>query len=104
MKWHAVGLLGVRRRAPTIKAQEVAHLPRLVNGPVISPAQGIKPLLIELEGDDRAGAAWIMNADTGIAERSQARLEPPRQPEACGRCHSRRTSGYARRAASSAWQ
>lgn len=40
--------------------------------------------------DDRAGAAWVMNLDTGIAERSKTRIDPPRQPEACGRCHSRR--------------
>jgi tetratricopeptide (TPR) repeat protein len=40
--------------------------------------------------DDRNGAAWVMNPDTGIAERSPPRREPLRQPEACGRCHSRR--------------
>lgn len=45
-------------------------------------------LVVDL--DDRAGAAWVMNPETGIAERSKARLEPPRQPEACGRCHARR--------------
>ena len=31
-----------------------------------------------------------MNPDTGIAERSEVRTQPQQQPEACGRCHSRR--------------
>jgi hypothetical protein len=40
--------------------------------------------------DDRGGTGWVMNPDTGIAARSEPRMTPPRQPEACGRCHSRR--------------
>ncbi|MDH4109410.1 MAG: tetratricopeptide repeat protein [Gammaproteobacteria bacterium] len=40
--------------------------------------------------DDNEGAAWIVNAETGIAARSELRVRPPRQPDACGRCHSRR--------------
>ncbi len=40
--------------------------------------------------DDRGRATWIMNADTGIAARSEVRMQPQQQPEACGRCHSRR--------------
>lgn len=40
--------------------------------------------------DDAERAAWIMNPDTGIASRSELRMQPPVQPEACGRCHSRR--------------
>ncbi len=40
--------------------------------------------------DDHGQASWIMNPDTGIAARSEARTNPQRQPEACGRCHSRR--------------
>ncbi|MDG2375010.1 MAG: tetratricopeptide repeat protein [Woeseiaceae bacterium] len=40
--------------------------------------------------DDAERAVWMMNADTGIATRSEVRLRPPMQPEACGRCHSRR--------------
>ena len=40
--------------------------------------------------DDRDGTSWVMNPETGIAVRSEARLVPPGQPEACGRCHSRR--------------
>ena len=40
--------------------------------------------------DDAGRAVWTMNNDTGIATRSEIRLRPPMQPEACGRCHSRR--------------
>lgn len=40
-------------------------------------------------GDNRM-AAWIMKPDRGTAERSLAATSPPQQPEACGRCHSRR--------------
>ena len=43
--------------------------------------------LIEL-GD--AGAAWVMNPDTGIAERSRPRTHRT-QSETCARCHSRRS-------------
>lgn len=52
-------------------------------------------LLVDL--DDRNGAVWIMNEQSGIAERNPAMMSPTRQPEACGRCHSRRgiaTSDY----------
>ncbi len=44
----------------------------------------------EADLDDRGRATWIMNADTGIAARSEVRMQPQQQPEACGRCHSRR--------------
>jgi tetratricopeptide (TPR) repeat protein len=44
-------------------------------------------LLVDL--DDRGTSAWIMNSETGIAERSKPSLRK-RQPESCGRCHSRR--------------
>jgi predicted CXXCH cytochrome family protein len=40
--------------------------------------------------DDKGGATWVMNPDTGIAERSTSRTQPQQQPESCGRCHSRR--------------
>ncbi|HWM28641.1 MAG TPA: tetratricopeptide repeat protein, partial [Woeseiaceae bacterium] len=40
--------------------------------------------------DDRDGTAWLMDAETGIAQRSEPRSAPPHQPEACGRCHARR--------------
>jgi Tfp pilus assembly protein PilF len=41
--------------------------------------------------DDTGRAVWQMNPDTGIASRSELRMRPPIQPEACGRCHSRRS-------------
>ena len=40
--------------------------------------------------DDRRDGAWIMHADTGIAELS-TRAESTQQVESCGRCHSRRS-------------
>ena len=40
--------------------------------------------------DDNKSAAWVMNPDTGIAERSKPVAGPSQQPESCGRCHSRR--------------
>ncbi len=40
--------------------------------------------------DDHGNATWIMNPETGIVARSEARTQPQQQPEACGRCHSRR--------------
>lgn len=45
-----------------------------------------------VELNDTAGALWRMNPVTGIAERSRIRTSPPVQPEACGRCHSRRAA------------
>jgi len=45
-------------------------------------------LVVDL--DDNRNAAWIMNMATGIAERSKPLDGVLRQPEACGRCHSRR--------------
>lgn len=44
-------------------------------------------LLVDL--DDHRDSAWVMNIDTGIAERSEPNLHK-QQPESCGRCHSRR--------------
>jgi tetratricopeptide (TPR) repeat protein len=47
--------------------------------------------------NDRAAAIWQMNPVNGIADRSEAPVVPLAQPEACGRCHSRRgiiTSDY----------
>jgi len=46
-------------------------------------------LLLSL--DDQEDAAWLMNLETGISERSKVREHPQHQPEACGRCHSRRS-------------
>ena len=47
-------------------------------------------LLVDL--DDAGRAVWQMNVETGIAERSELRMRPPVQPEACGRCHARRAT------------
>lgn len=45
---------------------------------------------LSVDLDDRGTAAWLMNAVTGVAERSAPNLHK-QQPEACGRCHSRRS-------------
>jgi tetratricopeptide (TPR) repeat protein len=44
----------------------------------------------EIDLDDHGRAVWLMNSDTGIAERSELAMRQSKQPEACGRCHSRR--------------
>ncbi len=41
--------------------------------------------------DDSGRAVWQMNTATGIAERSELLMRPPQQPDACGRCHARRS-------------
>jgi tetratricopeptide (TPR) repeat protein len=41
--------------------------------------------------DDSGRAVWQMNVDTGIAERSELLMRLPQQPDACGRCHARRS-------------
>ena len=43
-----------------------------------------------LDLDDAGRATWEMNLETGIAARTEFRTQIPKQPEACGRCHSRR--------------
>ena len=45
---------------------------------------------LEVNLDDRGRATWIMNLQTGIADRSELALHIPQQPESCGQCHSRR--------------
>ena len=42
--------------------------------------------------DDHGSAVWQMNQSTGIAELSELPMRIQRQPEACGRCHSRRAT------------
>jgi len=44
-----------------------------------------------LDLDDAGRATWEMNTETGIAARTEFRTQIPKQPEACGRCHSRRS-------------
>jgi tetratricopeptide (TPR) repeat protein len=53
-----------------------------------SELRGSKGLQVDL--DDHGRAAWIMNPETGIAERSELAMRRSQQPEACGRCHARR--------------
>ena len=43
----------------------------------------------DVDLDDRGDAVWIMNPETGIAELGGDH-KTQQQPEACGRCHSRR--------------
>jgi len=50
--------------------------------------RGRMGLLVDL--DDHGRAVWQMNPVTGIAERSELAMQSSKQPEACGRCHSRR--------------
>jgi len=45
---------------------------------------------LRIDLNDRSGSAWVMNAVTGIAELSPTK-KPVSQPDACGRCHSRRS-------------
>lgn len=44
----------------------------------------------KMDLDDHGRAVWEMNLQTGIAERSELAMRQSKQPEACGRCHSRR--------------
>ena len=59
-------------------------------GHAVEAGHGVSGGLV-VDLDDRDGAAWRMNLPTR-ALRSAARLamQPPQQPEACGRCHARR--------------
>ena len=45
---------------------------------------------LQVDLDDAGNATWQMDPLRGIASRSESRMQPPIQPEACGRCHSRR--------------
>ncbi len=52
---------------------------------------------LQLSLDDHGRATWQMDLQTGIAARTELAMRQTRQPEACGRCHSRRgviTSEY----------
>ena len=44
---------------------------------------------LSVDLDDRGPSEWIMNIETGIAERSEPNLHK-QQADSCGRCHSRR--------------
>jgi Tfp pilus assembly protein PilF len=69
-------------------ACEACHGPGSVHVAMVETGTGNGGLVVDL--DDRNGAAWQMNLDTGIAERSRLAMRLPQQPEACGRCHARR--------------
>lgn len=45
---------------------------------------------LEVNLNDAGKAVWQMNDVTGIAQRSEPLTTPAAQPDACGRCHSRR--------------
>ncbi len=45
---------------------------------------------LQLNLDERKSRSWIMNPETGIAERSVPMTKLPQEVETCGRCHSRR--------------
>ena len=59
------------------------HVARASSG---SPGTG---LTVDL--DDSGSAVWRMNSITGIAARSEMVMRLPQQPDACGRCHARRS-------------
>ncbi len=46
---------------------------------------------LTVDFNDTGRSVWEMNAETGIAARSELPTRPPQQPESCGRCHSRRS-------------
>jgi predicted CXXCH cytochrome family protein len=45
---------------------------------------------LSVDLDDERGADWVIDPDTGIARRNGPAVKQ-QQPEACGRCHSRRS-------------
>ncbi len=47
---------------------------------------------LQVDLDDHGRATWVMNLQTGIAQRSELALNIPQQPESCGQCHSRRAA------------
>ena len=47
---------------------------------------------LAIDLDDSGRAVWEMDSVSGIAARTESRMTAPKQPEACGRCHSRRAS------------
>jgi hypothetical protein len=67
---------------------EACHGPGSVHVATVESGAGTGGLVVDL--DDRDGAVWRMQPATGIAERSRLAMQPPQQPESCGRCHARR--------------
>ncbi len=68
---------------------EACHGPASRHVARASSGSGGAGLIVDL--DDSGRAVWQMNTSTGIAERSEMVMRPPRQPDACGRCHARRS-------------
>ena len=68
---------------------EACHGPATRHIARASSGAGGTGLTVDL--DDSGRAIWQMNTITGIAERSELLMRPPRQPDACGRCHARRS-------------
>ena len=58
---------------------------------VARASSGTRGTGLTVDLDDSGRAVWRMNSTTGIAERSEMVMRPPKQPDACGRCHARRS-------------
>jgi len=70
---------------------EACHGPASLHVTAAAAGTLLRDSGLQADLDDSENAVWVMNPDTGIAERSELRLRPPAQPEACGRCHARRS-------------
>lgn len=68
---------------------EACHGPGSVHIARARSGSGSAGLTVDL--DDSGRARWQMNVSTGIAERSELVMRAPKQPDACGRCHARRS-------------
>lgn len=68
---------------------EACHGPASRHVSVAKEGSAATGLAVDL--DDHGRAVWTINPVTGIAERSELPMRIPRQVEACGRCHSRRS-------------
>ena len=67
---------------------EGCHGPGSRHAEFARAGQGHSGLEVDLQ--DQRGASWVINPDSGIAQRIPPHAGPHTQPEACGRCHSRR--------------
>jgi len=70
---------------------EGCHGPASVHAEQATDEQFDSQFGLVVDLDDAGRAVWEMNPATGIAARSELRMQLPRQPEACGRCHARRS-------------
>ena len=69
---------------------EACHGPASVHITEAGQGEFSSDLSLLLDLDDHGRSVWQMNLQSGIAERSELAMRPPKQPEACGRCHARR--------------